>query len=333
MAIAAGSLSRPGMVNAAGGDTVLFLQIASGEVLAAFNEANFLNSIILQKDCRGGKSAAFPAFGRIPAGFHTPGNDIFEDGEANDFNHVNRPVYPDDLLVAATAVDKIDELRAYYDVRQPYTTKLGNSIASQYDRWGMQAVLRSARTNNTNSSNQVPSDMGLLGSGGYAQVTITDGASILQGFFAGRQGMNEKDVPLPDRWGPVSPYTYNLLVQNKELLNRDYGNEGNGVFYNGEVYVAAGFKLVETNHIPSTNVATNPTGARNTYTGDFTTTVTGLFHKEAIGNTWLMAPVLEIEWMFPKQCYGLVAKTSQGMGPVRFECAFELGSGASQPAL
>lgn len=334
MAIDSTALSRPGMVNSAGGDSALYLQVFSGEVLAAFNEKNFVNSLIMKKNIRGAKSATFPKFGRIPALHHAAGNSIFQDSEGGQFNHAVSSVSVDDLLIAATTVDEVESLRNYYEVRAPYMVKIGNSLASQYDRYALQAATRAARMDETNSGNQIPTDMDTLGEGGFVgSLTSTDGASLLGGLFTSQTTLDEKDVPDEDRFAPLRPATYSLLVQNKDLLNRDYGNEGNGIFFDGIVFVGAGFRLIKTNHIPSTNVATNPTGARNIYTGDFTALITTVFHREAIGAVWLIAPAMETPWLPEYQVYGLIGKMAQGVSATRPECAVELSTAATQPVL
>ena len=87
------------------------------------------------------------------------------------------------------------------------------------------------------------------------------------------------------RFCALKPAQYNLLVQQQDLLNRDFGNT-NGVFSDGTVYRAWGIELVKSTHVPTTSKTTSTVGIRNGFTsgygGDFTATVATLWQKDGV---------------------------------------------------
>jgi hypothetical protein len=343
MAVDAASITRSGRVNASGDVRALFLTTWSGELLMQFERMNWIDRIFPRKTLRGAKTTEWRAMGRIPAVFHATGNDVFEDGEADAFNHVKRPVTLDDLLLAATFVDELDEIRSEFDERQPYTMELANALARTYDVFGIRALIRGARTNITNSATLVPADMtggagdggfvGLVDLAGVGDTPAVRGGILLDALFAAQQLLDEKDVPEMDRFAPLKPVHYNYLTRNRELIDRDFGNEGNGVFFDGTVFIGAGFGFIKTNNIPADDLTVNPTGANNTYTGDNTAVHTATFHRSALGIVEAKPPTMEAEKLFEKRGWGVISETVRGIAPVRYEAVVEISSAASQPAL
>lgn len=346
MAVDSGSISIPGAPNA---DTTtpraLRLAEYSGRTLAAFDRATRFRTLVMSMPMMGTQTFQFPAIGRIGSQFHVAGNHVFDDGEGGAFNHVKRTIDSDDELVAATFVDKLEPLETEYPFIGIYLNKIGEELARQYEEFAFTAAIRAARHQSGNTTDLIPDDTATDGTGvgGFVgSVDITsgttpaeNGAKLLEALFSASQVLDEKEVPDDDgtRWSPQRVANYNLLVQNRELIDRDYGNAGNGIFYNGTVFVGAGFGLFKSNRIPNTNVATNPAGARNTYTGDFTEVHCVAIHSEVIACPTIQAPMLETQYDLPRRGNYLIGSTVQGCGPMRYECAVEISSAASQPAL
>jgi hypothetical protein len=92
----------------------------------------------------------------------------------------------------------------------------------------------------------------------------------------------------------------------------------------GKVDTVAGFPIVKSNHVPSTNVTTNLAK----YNGDFRTTVGLVFNKMAAGTLQLMDVSMESEYEIRRQGTFMVAKYFVGHGVLRPECAIELATGA-----
>lgn len=70
------TVARVGQINGSGDVDALFLKVFAGEVLTAFEVNNVALSRTQMKTIANGKSAQFPAFGRIAAEYHTPGTEI-----------------------------------------------------------------------------------------------------------------------------------------------------------------------------------------------------------------------------------------------------------------
>lgn len=343
MAVDSGVISIPGAPNSdATTPRALRLAKYSGRVLAAFDRATQFRSMVMNIPTTGTDTLQFPAIGRISAGFHTAGNHVFDDGEGDQFNHVKRTIKVDDELIAATFIDKLERLETEYEFGGTYLTKIGEALAVTYEDFAFRAAVRAARHTTANTTDLIPDDVGADGGGGFiGSLDISTGTAaeiggrVLAAAFQAAQILDEKEVPAMDgsRWMPLRPAQYYQLVQNRELIDRDYGGQGNGVFFNGTVFVAAGFGLLKTNRMPSTNVATNPTGAQNTYTGDFTGLVSVAMHREVIACPTIQAPMLETQYDLPRRGYYLIGSMIQGCGAMRYECGVEISTAVAQPAL
>jgi hypothetical protein len=332
--------SLPGSVNNNPGlPRELFLKVFGGEVLTEFLIATVMLSSIRTRSISSGKSAQFPAHGRAQPKFLQRGVSIFydsiEDGSPRtNFNHVERIIHIDDLLVAATMVPDIDDLLNHYDVSSGYSKELGQGLAVKYDRYAFQAVTRAARTNSINSPDMIPSDLGVLGGGGYVQMATATPVNLEDALKAAAQLLDERSVPRERRCAPLPPSLYWLLINSatQSLFDRQLGNTS-GVYQKGDIFMCAGFDLKMTNNLPDSNVVSNDPGAVNDYTGDFTDLWTTVFHEDAIGTVLRLAPTFESEHSIDYQSDLLVAKMAAGTGVLRPNCAVEIGAGATQPAL
>ena len=63
--------SRLGRANNTGAADELFLKVFSGEVMASFNASTVMSDKTRVRNITSGKSAQFPAIGRIGAEYHT----------------------------------------------------------------------------------------------------------------------------------------------------------------------------------------------------------------------------------------------------------------------
>ena len=115
------ALQRLGQIKGTGDDRALFLKLGAAEVLDAFERTTVFKGKTRERNIKGGKSVAFPITGKMAARYHSPGVPIL--GEGNNPSDLNeRLIELDGLMIADAAVAEIDELMAYYDVRQIYTT-------------------------------------------------------------------------------------------------------------------------------------------------------------------------------------------------------------------
>lgn len=303
------TVSSPGQVNAAGAADALFLKVFSGEVMTAFEETNVMKPLHRVRSIEHGKSAQFVAIGKAAAAYHTPGAELA--GVA--IKHNERVISIDNMLLSHVFVANYDELLNHYDVRGPYSRALGLALGLAYDTRAIQTGVLAARAAATITG----------GNGGSTLDNAafdSDGEALADGLFDAAQALDEKDVPAEGRYFVVRPKQYALLARSTKAINKDW--DGAGSFSKGKIVEVAGFTIVKSNNLPSTNITTD-TGSNNTYTGDFSDTVGLAFQHEAIGSVHLLDLAMEKEYSVRHQGTLIVAKMAVGHGILRPECAIE----------
>ena len=313
--------SRLGIVNAASpsgfaADNALFLKVFAGEVLTAFEENNVMKDLHTSRTISSGKSAQFPVSGKANAAYHTVGTPLLG---TQQIKHNEVVINIDDMLIADTFIANIDEAKNHYDVRAEYSRLLGMALAKKFDQQTMQVGLLAARASATVTGGNGGTTL-TTGAGGGA---IT-GAQLAAAIFDAAKAMDEKDVPETERVAIVKPEEYYKLVQETNVINRDWG--GAGVYADGTVLRVAGVQIVKSNNLPTSNIS-SATGENNTYNGDFTNVKALVMQKQAIGTVKLMDLAVEqtsgdFEIMY--QGTLMAAKYAMGHGILRPECAVEI---------
>jgi len=122
----------------------------------------------------------------------------------------------------------------------------------------------------------------------------TDGSVLLDQLRQVAEKFDTDEVPEEMRFVALPPAQYNLLVQNQDLLNRDFGGM-NGIFSDGTVFKAWGMELMKSNHIPTTDTSGDGTvGIRGVnYNIDATGTVAVCWQKD--GLLGVRAPSMSME--------------------------------------
>jgi hypothetical protein len=306
------TVSRLGQVNASGSDSALFLKQFGGEILTEFEESTAFKTRHFVRQIKNGKSAQFPMIGTVTSSLHTPGN--FIDGQA--VKHAEMVISIDGLLVAPVFVASIDELMNHYDVRGPYATEMGRELAQQYDIQVARMAVLAARSSNA-----------LTGRAGGAQITGsnlgTTQATLRGAMFTAAQKLDEKKVGTADASCFLRPAQYYLMAQDTVLINKDYN--GAGSIAAGHIETVAGFPIVKTNNVPSTNVTTGI----SKYQGDFSLTMGIIMNRFAVGTVQLADIALESEYEIRRQGTFMVAKMAVGSDKLRVECAIELANTGS----
>ena len=318
--MAAATPSRAGQINDTGSTTALFLKVWSGEVLAAFAEANIMMDKHVVRSIKSGISAQFPATWKSEAELHTAGAEIL----GNLINHNEQIITIDGLMIAHAFIPVIDEAMNHYDYRSIYSTQAGRALSVQADKNLMQEVALTARSSALHvpvSGTPVgPSSGGtILTNASYA----TDGSALATGIFDSAQAMDENDVPDDERYFICRPAQYNLMVQTTDILNRDWG--GKGSYSEGKAPRVSGVDIFKSNHVPNSVVANTP----NTYDGTFTNTQAICFHKSAVGTVKLIDMKSEMEYDIRRQGTLVLSKYAMGHGTLRPESAVELRSAAN----
>ena len=330
----------------------LFLKVFAGEVLQTFETAAVMKPLHMIRTITSGKSAQFPVTGIASARYHKPGTDILVDNGHDGvtpyttaYKHAEKIINIDDLLLATTFIDKLDEAKNHYDVRSIYSTELGRALAKQFDKNLLGLACLSACT----FAGAVPSarPANLTGMGAGATETTGAGTLLTDATFNGGSGnlpeggvgkfvdalydmaaaFDTKNIPSDERYCVVTPTSYYRLINSadgKDLVNTDYGNGSNGSYADARLLQIAGFKIVRSNNAAAVfgqDLSAAVTGANNTYGANFTRVVGTCFQKMAFGTVKLMDLSMESEYDIRLQGHMMVAKYAMGHGILRPECA------------
>ena len=330
------TVSRLGLVNNSGtGYDALFLKVFSGEVLTAFSENNVFNdSLHTVRTISSGKSAQFPVTGTATAAYHTAGTPLVG---ANQILANEKIISIDDLLIAQSFVQQLDELKNHYDVRSIYATELGKALAKRYDQNVAKTIANASRASTTLTGGSGGTVL-TLANGNTATADVT-GDEIAAAIYDIAQAFDERDIPTTDRFCILPPAEYYKLAESAtRTVDVDFNPGGNGSFASGKVQMIAGIPVMMSNNVPQTNKApgaadTNELGgSNNTYAGDDSKTIGLVFPKSAVGTVKLMDMTTEIsgsDYGIMYQGTLMVAKYALGHGILRPECAATIKLSAS----
>ena len=316
------TVSRLGLVNNSGTSyDALFLKVFSGEVLTAFARNNIFNEQLHSvRTITSGKSAQFPVLGTATAAYHTVGTPLVG---ANQIKANEKVVNIDDLLIAQSFIANIDELKNHYDVRATYADELGKALAKKYDENVAKQIANASRasTTLTGGSGGIVSTFAT----GNATSALVTGDELAGAIYDIAQAFDERDIPPTDRFCVLPPAEYYKLAESAtRTVDVDFNPQGNGSFASGKVQMVAGIPVMMSNNVPQSNVASNPSGANNTYSGDDSKTIGLVFHKSAVGTVKLMDMTTEIsgsDYGIMYQGTLMVAKYALGHGILRPEAA------------
>ena len=314
--------SRLGLVNNTGGATdALFLKVFAGEVLTAFRKATIFEGLHTVRTISSGKSAQFPIIGLASTAYHTPGTML----TGSQIKHAEAVVNIDDKLVSQVFLADIDEAKNHYDVRSQYSVEMGNALAYRFDQNVAAMVAKAARTA-TNFNTDLP---------GGTQINITaasktaiTGAQLATTLFSAAQKMDENNLPQDGRYCVLPPAQYYKLVQETNVINRDWG--GQGAYADGTVLRVAGIDIVMSNHLPTANRSA-VTGENNAYNADFTNSVGLIFNKQAVGTVKLMDLKMEQTGSDVHALWQgtfMVGSMALGTNVLRPDCAIEITTSA-----
>ncbi|WP_293935401.1 hypothetical protein [Iodobacter sp.] len=317
--------SRPGQNNGSGDPKALFMQVYSGEVLAAFDEVNVMMGRHNVRTIKNGSSAKFPVVGKATAKYMKAGDRL----TGSPIQTSQRVITIDDLLVSDVMIYDLDAAMAEYDVRSQFTKQQGASISNEFDRHVFQMGLLSARDTAITA--------GFTG-GGTKEITYDRttpakerGLALGEAIFAAAEQMDNSDIPETSRSFYVRPSEYYALVQSLELINNLYG--GKGAVAEGEIIRVAGFEIVKTNHLPNTVVkaGTTAAGTDDKYAGDFSNTLGLAMHPQAVGTCKLLDIGTEISRSNEGQGWLTVCKMAVGHGALFTPAAIEVAAVKAAP--
>ena len=334
-------------------DNALFLKKFSGEILQTFEESNIFKPLHTIRTIESGKSAQFPVTGIATANYHTPGENIAEQGGTpdkylSDIRKSERVINIDKMLIASTFLANIDDVKNHYDIRSVYANELGKALAVRFDNALAKVFIAAARSSAVITGGKVG---GILDVSANAMGTGADseddadnadptGAELTAALFTAAQKLDENDVPSDGRFAVIRPQEYYKLITggagalaiSTSAVNKDVG--GLGSIASGSIPQVAGITIYKSNHIPSTDLSGTTTGdgaadndvfgAGNGYNGNFTNTLGIVGHSAAVGTVKLLDLATESEYQIERQGTLFVAKYAMGHGVLRPECCIEL---------
>jgi len=342
-------VSRLGQINAAGAVDALFLKKFSGEVLTAYEASKKLKPTVRVRTIESGKSAQFPATYRIRTRYHAPGTEIV----GQKIKHQEITVTLDDLLIADTFVAKIDELKNHYDVRAPYSSELGQSMALFEDRTVAQCLIKAARgaelfTGDGGGSAVVENDIG-----GAAGNFVTSGSDLISAVNLAKQLMDQKRVPVDTMQvnAVFLPAQYYLMANSDKNINSQTGGQGASVAHQ-VLRLVSDITVMKSNaplfgfDVTPYNSSTNTDGivedgSGNQYSGiseedaltadyptkyhlDLVKTVGAVWVEPAVAYLQLLGLAMDFPWDARRRGTLMIAEMAIGMDALRTKCAVEI---------
>jgi hypothetical protein len=315
----------PGQNLGTGDTRALMLELSAGEVLTAFASATIMRDKHETKTLSGGKNFRFPAIWRATGGYHTPGTEIL----GRQINHTEIKIDPDDKLISDVFVSDIDEILNHFDVRQPYTTEMGEFLARKYDTNVMRTIIRAARGG--------PLFTGDQGGGALQDATFTTSATaLIDGFSAAKQAMDEKDVPVNSMpvHGLLRPAQWYLIARSDKNLNADFG--GGASIRKMTLTTIDDIQIHKSNLTPFAEdsrsgnfiLTNNDAFTPAYYRGSYGTTVGLVWTPMAAASAIVQDVSFQIEEQPRKQGALMLARLMVGTRTLRNKCAMELRTGA-----
>jgi len=307
-------------------DNAMFLKVFAGEVATAFSEKNLMLPLTRTRTISSGRSAQFPLTGKAAAKYHTPGESLITDQDAGSTDYLStmkvneKLVKIDDLLVSSCFIDSLDEAKAHYDYRGPFTSELGKALAVELDKNIIRAMYQSA-TGGASDPIQGGMDNVDLGATTKAAVTV---AGMIGAFYSAAEKMDANDLPEDGRFAVLGPELYYRLIQKAGVvgdgINLDYS--GKGSLAEGTVMEIAGIRVYKSNHVDDVGVSyTVAAGNKNQATTDYSPYAGVFGHEEAVATVKLKDISIESQYLVERQGSLYVAKMAVGTAPLRQDAA------------
>ena len=298
--------------------TAHLLTMFSGEVLATLREKNVFMDLTRTMNVGAGTSHQFPVLGQATARRHARGDSII--GDTPDYlssiETGARTISVDRPIVSSFTVDDWDELLTHFEFRGEYAAQLGEALARFMDQQIAKVLVKAAKSGPT-----ISSQTGKSGQELSVASTSTNPEILLDQLRIAAAGFEERDVRAGELCFFVRPSMYFQLVDNGEMLNRDFGGTGSKAL--GLIDSAYGFRIGMSNNIPITNdtQANADPGDVNEYFEDYRKVVAIGFHKDAVGTVYRENLMVETDRLVEYQQDLVVARMITGTGILRPECA------------
>ena len=284
-----------------------YLKLFSGELFKAYQDATIARDTVMRRTLKSGKSMQFIFTGDLQAHYHTPGNQIVgatTDGgtTANGLDVAEKTIICDDLLIASSFVDSLEEVFAHYDLRGEIARKIAYALANRYDQNIFKTVLKAAEEGPVTGQGETSAVSGQTGGhiitlGGSAG-DDTNAEKIVKAMYEAAVIFDDNNIPADGRVAVLPPAAYyNLIttVSNNIIhpVNRD--EQGTAIQSGKGVYEIAGIRIVKSNNVGLGKFAhTRTNGENNNYEALSEDEACGLiFHKDSVGCVEAVGPQVQ----------------------------------------
>lgn len=302
-------------------DRALLVEKVTGEIIASFDKTVAMEGKYQKKEITGAKSLRFEHVGGIGAYYHNAGEVI----KGSEVAHDKSELTLDRPLVSSFFTDDFIESMLHYDARKEYTRKMGEVLAQKYDRNIMMKFITAARL-----SNVLPEHAGgsVIVDSQLAATALADRVNAFaKALIAAKKELVKKNVT-GQIFAITDPDTYFAIVENRALLNKDYGMVGD--YAEGQIFRIGGVPLSYHNYVPQVD-ATKPANAEfyDEYHGiNCEGTVAFVGTAEAVGVLRGGAITTKIWDEEVRMGTWTRASLACGMGVLHPECAVEIRKAA-----
>lgn len=262
-----------------GSDTLNYLKVFSGRVLGIYDAMLKTRQWENAVNVGAGESHKFDYYGNATAQHHVRGEDTGDpaNGYTDLFELTEKRVYVDRPVVSASTLDEWDEDIAHWAAAPKFAERHGRALAELRETYVLRTAILGARADEILTGQGAGASGATIAANTVASFEVgtfnTSGTAALAAIQLIAQTFDEKNVPSDGRVIFVRPQAYyNLITAGSSdlvLINQELGAGGNGSVVHGKVAMAYGITICKSNMIPSVDVGSNPTGARNTYSGTF----------------------------------------------------------------
>lgn len=300
----------------AAGNKDLYLDLAGGEVQAAYKRATIMRERHRVFDLNGGKTLRFPRVGRASAKYHTPGTELV----GGQIQHDEIVLSSDEALVADVFLANLDEVMSNFSVRSEWMKQLGEELAVQHDANILRAIVKAARTAD------------LLGAGASTPVTkaaLKSNAGLLfEAISQAKQKMDEKNVDVTKEiYAVIDTASWYLMAQSDKNLNRDF-NGGDASLRRMSLTSIDGIEILKSNIMPFGVNDTANANIPTRYRANYTNTVGAVWTKDAVATAEMEAINFETIHQPWKRGHLLTAAYTSGTDVFRAAEAVELVTSA-----
>lgn len=300
------NLSRSGQINKTGDTEALFRDQLQAEIITEFHAQQKVKPYVRFKEIEKGKSASFPNIGKVDAKYVYAGEVLIGNQQ---IAHSETTILLDPILVSDVKLAEIDTLREEWSDREVIKNEMAHALARTEETQQMIVGCLAAR-----AGGMVAGRAG--GSVIKAQGCKTDAEKLAAAIYAAGIALKEKDVPYDDIVCFLRPAQVGLLAQYDKITDKNLGGSGN--YSKGTVGFLNGIQVIETNYLPSTNIAKDTVSGNNqpngVYYGDFSNTAGLVMGKGAIGTIVRKGITVETTWLPQELCWLLTARNLQGHG-------------------